>query len=273
MRRSSPSVLGIVTVAVLFFLYAPIGVVIANAFNADASLTSWGGFTTQWFMLAVESERVRVAAITSIAIALFSTVLSIAIAICAGLWTRTASPHARRFLDAGTYMRIVLPEVVAALSLFIFFRRLEIPLGAGAIVIGHVVFNSAYATIIIQARLRTLSEIYEEAAADLGARPRRVFLRITLPLLMPAVAVAALLTFTFSFDNVITSQFLAGGNAETLPVLLFGMARFRITPELNAIGAGVMTVTTVSFALAVVVGTAWIGRRTPASAAAEQGAR
>jgi ABC-type spermidine/putrescine transport system permease subunit II len=260
-RRVLPSPLALVTLVVLFFLYAPIGVVIANSFNADASLTSWGGLTTRWFTTAIGDGRVRDAAITSLEIAALSTVISLVIAVTAGLWSRTASRRQRQLLDAGTYMRIVLPEVVAALALFLLFRRLGLELGLWAIVVGHVVFNSAYATIVIQARLLSLSTIYEEAAADLGARPRRVFRRVTLPLIAPAIAVAALLTFTFSLDDVITSLFLSGGNAETIPILLFGMARFHITPELNAIGAAVMVLTTLSFALTVLVGTLGLGRR------------
>jgi len=255
-------------VVVLVFLYAPIAVVVANSFNSDASLTSWGGMTLDWYKSAIESERVRTAAATSLEIAALSTLISLAIAVTAGLWSRTASRRKRQLLDAGTYMRIILPEVVAALALFLLFRRIGLELGVWAVVAGHVVFNSAYATIIIQARLQTLPLVYEEAAADLGARPRRVFRRVTLPLLAPAVAVAALLAFTFSLDDVITSLFLSGGNAETIPILLFGMARFHITPELNAIGAVVMMVTTLSFALTVVLGT--LGLRTRAPTPAEK---
>jgi ABC-type spermidine/putrescine transport system permease subunit II len=264
MRRFRPSGLFFVTLVVLIFLYAPIGVVIANSFNDDANLSSWGGFTLRWYETAVENPRVRDAAVTSLEIAAISTVISLVIAVTAGLWSRTASLRKRRALDASTYMRIVLPEVVAALALFILFRRLEFDLGLWAIVVGHVVFNSAYATIVIQARLSTLPTVYEEAAADLGARPDRVFRRVTLPLLAPAIAVAALLVFTFSLDDVITSLFLSGGNAETIPILLFGMARFHITPELNAIGAALMVVTTVSFALTVAVGILGMRRRAPA---------
>jgi ABC-type spermidine/putrescine transport system permease subunit II len=255
MRRFLPSGLFIVMMAVLIFLYAPIGVVVANSFNDDPNLTSWGGFTLRWYETAAENPRVREAAATS------TTVISLVIAVTAGLWSRRASQRKRRALDASTYMRIVLPEVVAALALFILFRRLELDLGLWAIVVGHVVFNSAYATIVIQARLSTLPTVYEEAAADLGARPHRVFRRVTLPLLAPAIAVAALLVFTFSLDDVITSLFLSGGNAETIPILLFGMARFHITPELNAIGAALMVVTTLSFALTVAVGILGRGRR------------
>jgi ABC-type spermidine/putrescine transport system permease subunit II len=270
-RRLLPSPLGAVTLLVLVFLYAPIAVVVANSFNADTTLTSWGGITGSWYRTAIENGQVRSAALTSIEIAALSTVISLVVAVAAGLWTRTASRKAQQLLDASTYMRIILPEVVAALALFILFRRLNLQLGLIAIVIGHVVFNSAYATVIIQARLKTLSTVYEEAASDLGARPHRVFRRVTLPLLLPAIAVAALLIFTFSFDDVITSQFLSGGNATTIPVLLFGMARFRITPELNAIGAGMMTITSLSFVLAVAIGALGTRRRADAQTTLEGG--
>jgi ABC-type spermidine/putrescine transport system permease subunit II len=120
------------------------------------------------------------------------------------------------------------------------------------VVVGHVVFNSAYATIVIQARMATLSPTLEEAAADLGATPWRTFWRVTLPLLRPAIVVAGLLAFTFSFDNVITSAFL-GGDQATLPVLVFGLMRFHVTPAVNAIAAGVMLITLVTFVLAIAV--------------------
>jgi spermidine/putrescine transport system permease protein len=112
------------------------------------------------------------------------------------------------------------------------------------------VFNSAYATIIIQARLASLSGSMEEAAADLGANRWRVFKRVTFPLLLPAVLVAALLMIAFSFDDVIVSQFLGGDNAEPVSVLLLGMIHLHVTPEVNAIGTGLMLITLMTFATA-----------------------
>jgi ABC-type spermidine/putrescine transport system permease subunit II len=238
-----------VTTIVLVFLYAPIVVVLLNAFNGNRTLTRWGGFTVHWFSQAFGDSATWSALWTSARVALASTAISLLIAVPAGLWTRRAGPRARALLDATTYMRIVLPEVVAAVGLFLLFRHLNVTLGIWTIVAGHVVFNSAYATIIIQARVATLSTTLEEAAADLGAPPRRAFQRVTLPLLRPAIIVAGLLIFTFSFDDVVTSAFLSG-NDVTLPVLIFGLMRFRVTPEVNAIAAGVMLITLTTFVLA-----------------------
>ncbi len=240
-------------------LYVPLVLVVLNAFNKDVLLSHWGGFTWHWVSQAIASGRVRHDFFTSALVAVLSSLLSLAIAIPGGLWARRASPRGRRLLDATTYMRIVLPEIVAALGLLIFFQRLGFPLGILAVTIGHVVFNSAYAIVIIQARLATMTTVLEDVAADLGARPWRVFRRVTFPFLVPALIVAWLLSFTFSFDDVITSSFLAGSNTETLPMLIFGLARFRVDPQVNAIGAGLMVITLSLLALTLVVAGGRVG--------------
>ena len=253
LRRRLPSWTATFTALVFVFLYLPIVIVVLNSFNADEALIGWGGFTTRWYSQAFHDPRVRHDFATSVEVALISTAISLVIAVSAGLWWRRASTRSRRVLDATTYMRIVLPEVVLALALFLILTRYEVSLGVATIVMGHVVFNSAYATLIIQARLATMNEVLEEAASDLGASRWRVFRRVTLPQLMPAVMVAALLVLSFSFDDVVTSLFLGGANAETLPVLLLGLIRLHVTPEVNAIATGVTTITLITFGLAAVI--------------------
>jgi ABC-type spermidine/putrescine transport system permease subunit II len=193
LRRRLPSLTAAFTALVFVFLYLPIAIVVLNSFNADEALIGWGG----WYSLAFHDSRVRDDFVTSVEVALISTAISLVIAVSAGLWWRRASARARRVLDATTYMRIVLPEVVLALALFLILTRYEVSLGVSTIVVGHVVFNSAYATLIIQARLATMNDVLEEAAFDLGANRWRVFRRVTLPLLMPAIVVAALLILSF----------------------------------------------------------------------------
>jgi ABC-type spermidine/putrescine transport system permease subunit II len=253
LRQRLPSWTVVFTALVFVFLYLPIAIVVLNSFNADEALIGWGGFTTRWYSQAFHDARVRDDFLTSVEVALISTTISLVIAVSAGLWWRRASARARRVLDATTYMRIVLPEVVLALALFLILTRYDVSLGVSTIVMGHVVFNSAYATLIVQARLATMNDVLEEAAFDLGASRWRVFRRITLPLLMPAIVVAALLILSFSFDDVVTSLFLGGTNAETLPVLLLGLIRLHVTPEVNAIATGVTTITLITFALAAII--------------------
>lgn len=256
MRLHPPRLSSAFTTLVMICLYAPIVTVLVYSVDKDPNLISWKGFTTQWYVQAFDSSQVRSDMLTSLKIAALSTVISLVIAICSGLWARGASPRARQIFDAFTYSRIVLPEVVFALGLLVLFNKLHIAFGIGAIVVGHVVFNSAYATVIIQARLAALSSSLEEAAADLGANRWRAFRRVTLPLLMPAVLVSALLTVSFSFDDVITSQFLGGSNAEPISVLLLGMIHLHVTPEVNAIGSALMLITLVSFGTAGLIAVA-----------------
>jgi spermidine/putrescine transport system permease protein len=242
-----------VTVLVLIFLYAPIALVIVNSFNGDKLLSSWGGFTTKWYSQAFSDDRIWAGFRTSIVIATIATAISIVIALATALWWRSATGRGRRTIDLTTYARLIVPEVVVALALFVFLRKLNIALGMMAVVIGHVVFTSAFATLVVQSGAATLPRDIEEAAADLGARPHRVLWRVTLPLLRPAIAVGALLSFTLSFDNFLTSQFLAGTNTETLPMLIYGLVRFRLTPEVNAIASGAMLVTVAALTLMVLV--------------------
>jgi ABC-type spermidine/putrescine transport system permease subunit II len=253
MRRRRLTVSGIVTTLVMIFLYAPIVTVVVFSVDRDPLLLSWTGFTLHWYHTAIHDPAVYTALLTSVEAACLSTVLSLAVAITAGLWFRRANARARRMFDLLTYSRIVLPEVLVALGLFALMNKLGIPLGLWAIVVGHVVFNSAYATVIIQARFSTFGMSLEHAAADLGASPWRVFRRVTMPLLRPAVLVAALLAISFSFDDVVSSLFLGGPSVQTIPVLLLGMIRLHVTPEVNAIGAGQMIITTVTFAIAGLV--------------------
>lgn len=267
MRR--PSFVGVVSGLVLAGLWIPLGIVVVNSFNADELLVGWGGFTTRWYEDALGDARVRSAFVTSMEVAALSTALAVGIALTASLWARRASSRGRGLLDGSTYMRIVLPETVVAIGLFLLLRRLGIDLGLATVVIGHVVFNSAYATIVLQARFATLSPDLEEAAADLGATPWRTFRRVTLPGILPALIVAALLVFTFSLDDVVTSFFLGGTETETLPVLLLGMIRIRVTPEVNAIGVLIMLATVTLLALAAAI----LGLRNAAGSGGRRGER
>lgn len=240
---------GLVSLVVIVFLWAPLVIVAINSINSDTLLASWKGATTHWYSDAYHEQSVRSGVQQTMKIAFFSTAISLVLAVTGALWWRRASPRARRMFDLLTYLRIMLPEVVFAVALFLLFSKINFQLGTTAVVIGHTVWNSAYATLIIQARTSTLDPALEAAAADLGANPWRVFRRVTWPGLLPGVVAAGLLAFTFSFDDVVTSSFLTGAGTSPLPVVILSMIRFRITPEINAIGMMVMVFTVVMFAL------------------------
>jgi ABC-type spermidine/putrescine transport system permease subunit II len=236
---------------VLAFLWLPLIAVVINSFNQDSLMASWGGATSHWYGLALHDHDVREGLKTTLIIAFASSLVSLAVGVSGALWWRRAPRRARAVYDGLVYARIIVPEVVFASSVFLLFVHFHFQLGLTAIVIGHSVWNSAYATLIVQARLVGVDPSVEEAAADLGATPWRVFRRVTLNALMPAIVAAGLLAFTFSFDDVVTSYFLQGTSQSPLPIVLFGLIRFRLTPEVNAIGVLVMLFTVALMSLAV----------------------
>ncbi len=130
------------------------------------------------------------------------------------------------------------------------------PRGTGAVTIAlaHITFCMAYVTVVVQSRLAGFDESLEEAAMDLGARPLKVFLAITLPLILPAIASGWLLAFTLSWDDLVITQFVAGPGSSTLPMVMFSKVRFGVTPDVNALA----TILVLLVATGIAVSTVWM---------------
>jgi ABC-type spermidine/putrescine transport system permease subunit II len=171
----------------------------------------------------------------------FGSLAGIALARRGGSWTRP-------FLVI-LFLILVTPEIVDGIAYLIWFVRIGVDSNLVRLVIGHTVFNSAVVTLIVRARLAGLDESLEEAAADLGATPTRVFRQITLPLMLPAVLAGLLLSFTFSLDDVIVSSFVTTAGSFTLPVYVFSSLRTGLKTELAAVSTLMLCLTL--FALVV----------------------
>jgi spermidine/putrescine transport system permease protein len=142
-------------------------------------------------------------------------------------------------LSGTLYLSLLTPEIVTGISLLAFFqwmfRFLDLRLGMHTVILAHVAFSIAYVVIVVMARLRTMDMSLEEAAQDLGATEWQAFRSVTVPVLMPAIISAALLAFTVSFDDFVITSMVAGVDSETLPMVVYGIARRGANPELNAI--------------------------------------
>jgi len=174
----------------------------------------------------------------SLIIATVATVASTIIGtLCAyGLWKRS-SP----VLAGSLYLSLVTPEIVTGISLLAFyqwiFRFLRVQLGMHTVILAHTAFSIAYVVVIVIARLRTMDGQLEEAALDLGANEWQAFRHVTLPVILPGVIAAALLAFTVSFDDYVITSLVAGVNSETLPMVIYAIARRGVNPVVNAISA------------------------------------
>jgi spermidine/putrescine transport system permease protein len=138
-----------------------------------------------------------------------------------------------------------MPEIVVGVSLLVFFVAATVELGIVTIIIAHVAFCISFVTIVVRARLSGMDRSVEEAAQDLGATPVQTFLRVTLPLILPGVMAGALLAFTLSFDDFVITFFVSGVGSSTLPLKIYSMIKFGVSPVINALSTVVMVTTMV----------------------------
>ncbi|MGH9666513.1 MAG: ABC transporter permease [Bryobacteraceae bacterium] len=217
------------------FLHAPM--LILAVFSVNASrFTVWQGFSLHWYRAAFVDTQLTTATGNSLLIAVTATVLATVIGtLCAyGLWKRGSA-----WLTGSLYLSLVTPEIVTGVSLLALFewsfRTLHARLGMHTVILAHVAFSVAYVVVVVMARLRTFDSSLEEAALDLGATEWQAFARVTLPTILPGVAAAALLVFTVSFDDYVITSLVAGVDSQTLPMVIYAMARRGVNPEVNAI--------------------------------------
>jgi spermidine/putrescine transport system permease protein len=219
----------------LMFLHLPLIVLAVFSINSSR-FTVWQGFSFRWYEAAFQDPQLAEATWNSLIIAAASTIVSTCLGtICAyALWKRRS-----RLISGGLYTTLVTPEIVMGVSLLAFFqwlfRYLHVQLGLHTVILAHVTFSIAYVGIVIMARLRAVEPALEEAALDLGGNEWDAFRLVTLPQLEPAIVSAALLAFTISFDDYVITSMVAGVDSETLPMVVYAMARHGANPVVNAI--------------------------------------
>ncbi|MGU3359310.1 ABC transporter permease subunit [Methylobacterium sp. M6A4_1b] len=245
----------------LGFLYAPIVILVVYSFNASALVTVWGGFSTRWYGVLVADVPLREAAGISLVVALASAALATVFGTLAALALDRGGRFAgRRAFTGLVYAPLVMPEVITGLSLLLLFVGFGLDRGLLTLVVAHATLGLGFVAVIVGARLRGLDRSLEEAAADLGAHPGRVFATVTLPLIAPSLAAAFLLAFTLSLDDLVIASFVSGPGATTLPMRLYSQVRLGVNPEINA--ASTLLVGTVT---ALVLTASWLtGRKSVA---------
>ena len=229
----------------LVFLYVPILSMVVFSFNNSRLVTVWdrpNSPTLKWYSALLSNGQILDAAWLSIKIATIAASGAVVLGTLAGLaLARFGAFRGRPLLAGMTTAPLVMPEVITGLSLLLLFVALEHtigwPKGGGAVTItlAHITFCMAYVTVVVQSRLVGFDESLEEAAMDLGARPPKVFMRITLPLIVPALVSGWLLAFTLSWDDEVISQFVAGPGSSTLPMVIFSKVRLGVSPDVNAL--------------------------------------
>lgn len=220
---------------VLFFLYMPLVYVVIYSFNSSRIGAVWESFSFRWYLRVFENTDIQRALKNSLQVGLVATILSTTLAVMAALGLLRMKRAGKAVAIALIGAPLIIAEIVLAVGTLGLFLAVGIPLGKIGLMVAHTAFCIPFALLPIRARLSQLDMAPFEAASDLGANERQILRRITLPLLAPAIFAGALLAFAISIDDFITSFFVAGPGATTLPVYIFGMIRSTVTPEVNAI--------------------------------------
>jgi putrescine transport system permease protein len=227
-------------VAVFVFLYAPLVFLIVFSFNSTRQDGIFTGFSLRWYEALLNDSRLVEGFLLSLKVALLTGTLSAVLgALAAFVLVRYERFRGRPFFIGLVNAPLVMPEVIIGLSLLLLMVAVQRTFGwpergMATIVIGHTLLGMAYATVVIQSRLREMDRAIEEAAMDLGCPPMQVFFLVTLPSIAPAMVAAWLLTFTLSFDDVVIAEFLSGPGVTTLPQVIFSYARRGINPSIYA---------------------------------------
>jgi len=232
---------------VYLFLYAPIFVLMFFSFNSTRSTQVWTGFSLEWYGELLRDQSVHDAFRTSLIVGVVATAIATVIGTVAALALSRHSFRGQTSANTAIYAATVMPEIVVGVSLLSFFVAINpftgIELGISTIIIAHVAFTISFVTIVVRARLSGMDRSIEEAAQDLGASPVQTFLRVTLPLILPGVMAGALLAFTLSFDDFVITFFVSGVGSSTLPLKIYSMIKFGVSPVINALSTVVLVAT------------------------------
>jgi ABC-type spermidine/putrescine transport system permease subunit II len=246
--------LGGYSALVYCFLFMPILVVVVYAFNSGDNVASFAGFSTKWFGRALDDDSITSAVARSVQIAISSAIVATVFGTAAALALSKVDRRIRAPFDVLVFLTLVVPELVIAVSTLIFFVNLSFSLGLLTMFLGHTVFNASLVMLIVRARFVSMGSTLEEASMDLGASAVATFRQVTLPRLAPAILAGAMLSFTFSFDDVVISNFTSGAGNDTWPLRVLAGLRFGLRPDLNAtatmmLGVTLVGLTVTAFAL------------------------
>ncbi|WP_430460474.1 ABC transporter permease subunit [Thalassolituus sp. LLYu03] len=239
------------------FLYLPILSLVVYSFNGSRLVTVWGGFSTKWYGELMNNSTLLDAAWLSVKIGSINATLAVILGTMAALaLVRFRGSRGHKSLGVMVAAPLVMPEIIVGLSLLLLFVAMEQligwPSGRGqtTILLAHVTFSMAYVTVIVQSRLAHMDMSIEEAALDLGARPLKVFFKITLPMIAPALVAGWLLAFTLSMDDLVIASFVSGPGSTTLPMVVYSSVRLGVSPQINALATIIIAIVAVAVLIA-----------------------
>jgi len=237
------------------FLYFPIVALMAFSFNNSRRNITWKGFTFKYYIKAFYNESLFDAFVNSLIVASISTVVSTVLGAMLGLALYRFKFPAKNAFDGWIHLPIIIPEICMGVAMLAFFSRLNITLGLFTITVSHIAFSLPFVAVVVRARMAGFDHSLEEAARDLGANQWQTFVDITLPYMGPGIVAGALLALTLSLDDFVITFFTSGPGSTTLPIKIFSMVRFSVTPEVNAASTVLIVITLALTAVMMIIQT------------------
>jgi spermidine/putrescine transport system permease protein len=203
---------------------------------------SWEGFTLKWYVEVFNNKNIQDALKVSMMIAIPTVVISTAIGTITAFTLYRYKFLGRALYQGALYIPLVMPDLVIGISLLLFYTSISLDLGILTILLAHISFSIPLTTLVILARMQRIDRTLEDAAMDLGADEWTTMWKVTLPLLMPGILAAALLTFPWSFNDFVITFFVSGVGSSTLPLRVYSMIRLGVSPMVNALGTLIVVV-------------------------------
>ncbi len=242
MNRISPRLLSFGCGAVYLFMYAPLLVLVVFSFTPTEYGVSWEGFTLKWYKAVFNNKNIQDALKVSLIIAIPTVLISTAIGTITAFTLYRYRFLGRALYQGVLYIPLVMPDLVIGISLLLFYTSIKLELGILTILLAHISFSIPLTTLVIIARMQRIDRTLEDAAMDLGADEWTTMRKVTLPLLMPGIVAAALLTFPWSFNDFVITFFVSGVGSSTLPLRVYSMIRLGVSPMVNALGTLIVVV-------------------------------
>ena len=242
MKKISKIYMGLV----MFFLYAPILVLIAFSFNKSKSKSVFTGFTLDWYAKLFKNEIILSSLKNTIIIAVVASIAATILGTAAAIGINSMRKIPKKLIIGATNIPLINPEIVTGVSLmllFVFFSaKMHFEFGFVTLIIAHITFDVPYVVLNVLPKLRQMNPNLYEAAEDLGCNPMQAFFKVVLPEIMPGVLSGFLMAFVFSLDDFVISYFTSGATSQTLPITIYSMTRRRVNPQINALSAIIFVV-------------------------------
>ena len=227
----------------LLFLFVPLFVIIIYSFN-DSKGAEFTEFSMRWYKeLFFNSDALWTALLNSLIVALSSALVSTLLGTMASIGVNWYKFKGKKFIQTLTYLPMVLPEVIIGISMVIFFSGIHMPLGLFTVFAAHTTFCLPFVFLMVNARLDEFDYSIIEASHDLGATERQTMFKVVVPAIFPGILSGFLMAITMSLEDFVITFFVSGPGSTTLPLYVYSMIRFGVSPVINSLSVVMILIT------------------------------